>query len=67
MLMKFKVSGADKAVWINPAQVCGILASASDVATIYLVGGVEQRVEGQPEEIAGQIDAAQRKTPADAE
>ncbi len=50
-------------MWIEPNQVTGILASARDVATIYLVGGVEQRVAGDPEEIAQTVDGAQRRTP----
>jgi hypothetical protein len=61
MLIKFKVAGADKSVWINPEQVSGILASATDTVTIYLVGGVEQRISGNPDDIAREIDEAQRK------
>ena len=60
MLIKLKVAGAEKAVWINPEHVSGVLASAADIATIYLVGGVEQRVEGHPDDIAREIDDAQR-------
>ena len=58
MLIKFKVAGAEKAVWVNPSHVSGVLASAADIATIYLVGGVEQRVEGHPDDIARRIDDA---------
>ena len=60
MLIRLKVAGADKAVWINPEHVSGVLASAADIATIYLVGGVEQRVDGHPDEIARMIEEAQR-------
>lgn len=59
MLIKFKVAGADKSVWINPDHVCGVLGSAHDVSTVYLVGGVEQRIEAAPETVAREIEAAQ--------
>ena len=65
MLIKFKLDGADKAVWINPDQVSGVLATGKDVATVYLVGGVEQRVSGSPDNIAREIDEAQRKLAAE--
>lgn len=57
MLIKLKVAGADKAVWINPEHVSGVLASAGDVATVFLVGGVEQRVEGHPDDIVRLIES----------
>ena len=58
MLIKLKVAGADKAVWINPEHVSGVLASAGDVATVFLVGGVEQRVEGHADEIVKLFEEA---------
>ena len=61
MLIRFKVANTEhKSVWINPEHVSGVLGNAADVATIYLVGGVEQRVEALPEEVAQEIDLAQR-------
>lgn len=59
MLLKFTIANTDgKAIWINPDHVTGVLASSHDVATVYLVGGVEHRLAGTPEEIARQIDVA---------
>ena len=57
------MAGADKAVWINPEHVSGVLASAGDVATVFLVGGVEQRVEGHPDDIVRLIES-QASAPA---
>ena len=61
MLIKFKVAGADKSVWVNPEHVSGVLASAQETTTVYLVGGVEQRIEAHPEEVAREIEDAQHR------
>ncbi|HEX4768927.1 MAG TPA: hypothetical protein VH414_21900 [Lichenihabitans sp.] len=62
MLIRFKVANTEhKSVWINPDHVSGVLGNAADVATIYLVGGVEQRVEALPDDVAQEIDSAQRR------
>ncbi len=65
MLIKFKVAGADKSVWINPEHVSGVLASALDISTVYLLGGVEQRIEAHPEDVAREIETAQIKLARD--
>ena len=63
MLLRFltpHAHGDEIATWINPEQVAGVHTAAPDVSTIYLVGGFEQRVTGRAEEVARQIDEAQR-------
>ena len=61
MLLKFSTPhAADVATWINPDHVAGVHTQTPDVTTIYLVGGFEQRVAGRSEDVARQIDAAQR-------
>ncbi len=61
MLLKFPTPHApDVPTWINPEQVAGVHTQAPEVTTIYLVGGFEQRVSGRSEEVARQIDEAQR-------
>ena len=69
MLLRFRTPhthGDEIATWINPEQVAGVHAAAPEVATIYLVGGFEQRVVGRPEDVARQIDEAQRALRPDA-
>ena len=61
MLLQFKTPHAnDVTAWINPEQVAGVHTQTPEVTTIYLVGGFEQRVAGRPEDVARQIDEAQR-------
>ena len=61
MLLKFSTPhAADVATWINPDHMAGVHTQTPDVTTIYLVGGFEQRVAGRSEDVARQIDAAQR-------
>lgn len=61
MLIKFKVAGADKSVWINPEHVSGVLATSTEISTVYLAGGVEQRIEAHPEAVVKDIEEAQRR------
>lgn len=62
MLLKFQTPHAnDVETWINPEQVAGVHTQTPDVTTIYLVGGFEQRVAGRSDEVARQIDEAQRE------
>lgn len=61
MLLQFKTPHAnDVTTWINPEQVAGVHTQTPEVTTVYLVGGFEQRVAGRPEDVARQIDEAQR-------
>lgn len=61
MLLRFDTpSSATGATWINPDHVAGVHTQTPDVTTIYLVGGFEQRVAGQSDEVARRIDEAQR-------
>ena len=62
MLIKFQTPHAPgTATWINPEQVAGVHTQTPDVTTIYLVGGFEQRVAGNSDEVARRIDEAQRE------
>lgn len=65
MLIKFKVAGADKTVWINPEHVSGLLATSHEISTVYLVGGVEQRIDARPEDVAKAIEEAQHRLAKD--
>ena len=61
MLLKFQTPHApDVSTWINPEQVAGVHTQTPEVTTIYLVGGFEQRVSGRSDDVARQIDEAQR-------
>ena len=61
MLLRFNTPHADdSATWINPEMVAGVHTQTADVTTVYLVGGFEQRVSGNSEEVARRIDEAQR-------
>ncbi len=65
MLLKFQTPHTpDVATWINPEHVAGVHTQTPEVTTIYLVGGFEQRVAGRPDEVARQIDDAQRSLSA---
>lgn len=67
MLLKFHTPHAnDVATWINPEQVAAVNTQTPDVTTLYLVGGFEQRVAGRSEDVARQIDEAQRSLRASA-
>lgn len=62
MLLRFTTPNSnDAATWINPEHVTGVHTQTLDVTTIYLVGGFEQRVAGRSEDVARQIDEAQRR------
>ncbi len=65
MLIKFKVAGADKSVWINPDQVSGVLATSAEITTVYLAENIEQRIEAHPEAVAKDIEEAQGRVARD--